>query len=113
MGKKKERDQKAAIKEICSNTLILGKFRRAFGMYDYDDDEVKKGIKKAIKWFNKNHLDPQEQSLADIIKAQDKRRGTKYKRSDFNYDDDDDDYELPKKTKVVRSQNHSEDDLFE
>ena len=43
--------RKQAIKDICNNTFVIGKFRDIFGMYDYDQEEVSHVMKTMIKEF--------------------------------------------------------------
>ena len=84
MSKKKkkksmEKRSKDALKEVCSNTIILGKFREIFGMYDHDQKLVAKALKRCVKRFLEEE-DPDPQINFKL---------KKFKQG--GYDDDDDD----------------------
>ena len=83
MSKKKkkksmEKRSKDALKEVCSNTIILGKFREIFGMYDHDQKLVAKALKRCVKRFLEEE-DPDPQINFKL---------KKFKQG--GYDDDDD-----------------------
>ena len=60
MKKSMEKRSKEALKEVCNNTIILGKFREIFGMYDHDQKLVAKALKRCVKRFlEEEDPDPQ------------------------------------------------------
>lgn len=81
--------RKDAIKDICNNTFVVGKFREIFCMYDYDADEVRKLMKVMIKDFIKQGNDDPEK--VDFIQAAKSRGRFDIVNSLIDDDDDEDD----------------------
>ena len=111
MSKKdKKKKSKEALKYIITNKAILGKFREVFGMYDYDDDDVKDVVKACIKSFKKNNsVDPDEREWDNYFKSVNSNK-RKNKDKDADEDDEIDNY-IPKNTKhptVVRKDEKKE-----
>jgi hypothetical protein len=57
----KKKIRKDAIKDVCSNKFIIGKFRNIFDMRDYKDEEVSFAIKIMIKEFIKKNIPSPEE----------------------------------------------------
>jgi hypothetical protein len=88
--------RKQAIKDICTNTFVIGKFRDIFGMYDYDQDEVSRVMKTMIKEFiNKGYDDPE---TLDLIRGAKARGHEDFVRAIM--DDEEDDYDDQEETQT-------------
>ena len=78
--------RKQAIKDICNNTFVIGKFRDIFGMYDYDQEEVSRVMKTMIKEFiDKGYDDPE---TLDLLQGARARGNEEFVRAIVSDDDD-------------------------
>jgi hypothetical protein len=100
--------RKQAIKDICTNTFVIGKFRDIFGMYDYDQDEVSRVMKTMIKEFiDKGYDDPETLDLLQGARARGNEEFVRAIVSDDDdyYDEDEEDqpkYYVKKKNKLAK-----------
>lgn len=119
--KKKKELRKKAMKDLCSNTYVLGKLRLLFGLYDYSDKDVVKTFKHCIKEFiKKQEVDPEEYELEQLYKEYKDERRDRREEPEVdasNFGEEFNQYlgpnTPPKPQKVVRKKKNKFDSMFE